>query len=448
MNLANPETKVGLFVVVSFAAMVSIYMWLNGTQFWESGTQVEAVFDRVEGLRPGAPVKFNGVDVGRVTKLYFENLRVVVVMQISSKFEVPHATKAMIASAGVIGDKYIEITPLKPGDPVSTDDRITGQNSISLEQFYVTAYDVLNSFKKITADLELVSGQLSEVDLQKVLASLERSAYSIERLAETNEPQINEFIRNFNKASLELSQASSTANRFIKEIGDDQTAADLKQLMADARQVAANLETFTEILASKGPEFEQLLDDAHQTMQSIDQAAQKINQAVDQFTSGGGGGLSQIKDTLNDAGNAVKKVEKYVDSFEKIKFKQGLGAGYRSDERLTVDYRADLSFSDQNSLRAGLEDIGQDNAATLQWALKSPNLTGRIGVYRSEFGLGIDFPTSPNLSFGVDFWDTVSANLGLSSTWRFSKDWSLLLGGSNNFGSGETIWSLECWRDF
>jgi phospholipid/cholesterol/gamma-HCH transport system substrate-binding protein len=448
MNLANPETKVGIFTVVSLVGILSLYMWLNGTQLFEKGSQVEAVFERVEGLRPGAAVKFIGVDVGRVSKVYFDDFKVIVVMRINPDFKIPRATKALINSAGFIGDKYVELSPLKPGEKMAPGNRIAGQTPITMEQFYSSAYEVLNSLKRISSDIKGFTGQLDQIDLVKLVARIDNTATIIERMAQTNEIQVHELVDNITRASAQLAEASTTANRFLKEVGgDEQTAADLKQMVANARNITDNLDKFTDLLAEKGPQFEQLIDDAHETMQSINQAAQKVDQAIDQITSGDGD-LSKVKETLDQAGDAAIKVGDYVKAFEKVKIKNGLGAGYRSDNRVTVDYRMDLSFNDNNSLLLGLEDIGKDNGAILQWGLKATNLTGRVGLYKSKFGLGVDYPTSSNFTFGVDIWDTYSTNLGVSSTWKFTKDWSMLLGGSTNLKTNDLVWNVECWRGF
>ena len=164
MNLANSEMKVGIFSLVALISLFYLYMWLNGIQVFERGSQVEAAFDRVEGLRPGAAVKFSGVDIGRITKIYFDDNMVIVAMRINPGFEVPRSSKAMIGTSGVIGDKFLEIVPLKPDQPIPPGKRILGENLISMEQFYTTAYDVLNSLKEIASDIKTITSQFQRDD--------------------------------------------------------------------------------------------------------------------------------------------------------------------------------------------------------------------------------------------------------------------------------------------
>jgi phospholipid/cholesterol/gamma-HCH transport system substrate-binding protein len=444
----TPETKVGVFTAVALLALFSLFFWLNRVNFLQKGTSVEVVFERIDSLRPGAPVKYIGVDIGRISKIYFEKNFIIVVVHINQGFELPHASKAMIASAGVVGDKFLDFQPLKPGESPLPGKRIKGCPPASLDQFYDKAYQVLESLKKaIDSITKLVGDPETANSIKNSLANIEKITASAERMLATNEVMVNELVGNANSASLQLAEASATANRFLQQFtAGGQTATDLKETLAYIKKVSIDLERFSGILAQQGPKVGVIMDDAHKTMQSINEAAQSVNKAVNSLTSSEDG--LNIKETLSQAGSAVQKVSAYVNNFEKIALTNRLGMGYRSTENLTVNYQMDLRINEQNGLTFGIDDTGHANEATLQYKMINPTFDGRVGIYKNQFGLGVDVKPSSNYSIGVDFWDTHSVKLGLSSNWQFTPDWSMTLSASSELESNDTEWNVGWWRKF
>ena len=213
------------------------------------------------------------------------------------------------------------------------------------------------------------------------------------------------------------------------------------------KKISINLEKFSNIIATKEPEMDMLIGDAHQTMQSINQAAQTVDKALKDLGTEGGN-LGELKETLDQAGQAAQKVDDYVTRLEQISFHTALGAGYANSDDLTVDYLLNIKLNERNSLIFRLEDIGQQNLATFQWGIKKENLLGRAGIYRNEFGLGLDYPLSPKTTLGLDLWNTESPNFGLTSNWILPKDWSMSLSTSTNIETNENYWSLEWWHHF
>lgn len=477
MVFASPETKVGFFALVAILGLLGLFLWLNSSQIFQRGYTLEASFSRIEGLRPGATVKFAGVDVGRVSKVYFEDMSVVVRMRIKSDFELPQKIKAQVSSAGVVGDMFVEIVMLRPGEsfPKTTGNRIPGQNPVTMESFYSSAYRILASleqivdtirsftddaeitgslrdsmirFNRITADLEKVSGKLEQLDFLVIFNKLENTAAIAERIMKSNEAPVSDLMKSITSASSQLLQASVTANRFLESLDQKgQTAADLKQLLAQAKQVAQDLEKVTSMVEKKGTT---LLDSATQTMTAINETAQNINQAVTDLTSGEEGSLSQVKKIITDTNATVDKISESVNALTGASAKSALGLGYRSNQNVAADLLVNLNLNEQNSLLMGVDDIGGANSTTLQWGFKNTGGMGRVGLYRSEFGVGYDWNFSPQFAFGVNLWDTDSVNFGLTTQWNFNSSWGLSLGGESNLTAPTTTpsWSLELWRSF
>jgi phospholipid/cholesterol/gamma-HCH transport system substrate-binding protein len=445
MELNSPEAKVGLFSLAALIMLFAVFYWLNGSNFFQQGYELEAVFDRIEDLRPGAPVKLQGVDVGRISRVYFEDYQVIVAMRIRPQFTIPHNTKAVIASAGVVGDKYLELIIVKSKEIGRTGNRIKGQSPYSMDQFYETAYDVIDSIKAIADSVKKLTNEQSINYLSNSIARIHRVTANLDKL--TGGPEVQQLVQNLTLAASELTQASITANRFLTQLdANGNTAAELHRTLANVEKIAENLDKFTAMMASNSPEIELLVKDARQTLQTIHKAVENINQILESSTSGED--HSETKSNLKAALDAAGKLSKYASALEDFNIDNNVGAGYQDETGLIVNYRMDVNLNKKNMFRIGVEDIGVANLTSFQWGVKSPNTLGRFGLYRNEVGLGLDYLPNSKLTFGADLWDTESANVGLSSSYRFNEDWSVKLSASKNIDTTDQSWTVECWRKF
>lgn len=445
MQIHSPETKVGLFTLFALIALFSVFYWLNGSKLFQSGYELEAVFDRIENLRPGAPVKLHGVDVGRISRVYFEDYKVIVAMRIRPQFDIPRNVKAVIASAGVVGDQYLELILLKPGEPEGKGNRIKGQSPYTMDQFYAAAYEVMDSIREIAQSVKALTNDQSISYLNSSIARIDRITANLEQL--TGGPEVRQLIQNLTLATSELAQAGSTANRFLSQVeANGETAAELKRTLANAEKITANLDKFSAILAKNGPEVELLVKDARETLQTINKAVENINKAVRGLT--GEGDPSQVKQNIQAAAEAAGKISEYVAALEEFSVDNNIGVGHQDQSGLIVNYRMDVNLNKKNKVLLGVEDIGEANLTSFQWGVKSLSTLSRFGLYRNEVGLGLDYLPTSNLTLGVDLWDTKSANLGLSSAYQFNEDWSVKFSASQNFDTTDRDWTVECWRKF
>ncbi len=446
MQIHSPETKVGLFSLIALAILFTTFFWLNGAKFFQNGYELEAVFDRIEGLRPGAPVKFNGVDIGRINQVYFENYRVIVAMRIQPEFQIPDNAKAIIASAGLVGDKYLELVLAKPGELTTEGTRIKGQSPYSMDQLFESAYGAIESIREVADSIKGLADEEHISSLKSSIARIDRITSNLEHL--TGGPEIQELIQNLNLATSELANAGSTANRFLTQLeADGETAIEIKKVLSNVEKITVSLDAFTSMMATNGPEVELLVQDARQTLQTINKAVNNINKAIEGLTSEEGD-PSQVRQNIKAAAEAAGKISEYVASLNEFSIDNNVGAGHQDENGLIVDYRMDVHLNNKNMLLLGVEDIGEANLTSFQFGVKSPNSLSRFGLYRNEVGLGFDYLPIQTLTLGVDVWDTESANLGLSSAYHFNEDWSVKFSALQNLDTTNRSWTIECWRKF
>jgi len=132
---ASLNLAVGAFMAVGIfcLAYLSIHlgkMEVAGTR----GYPVYAVFSDVGGLRVGAPVVIAGVDVGRIRSIGVENYEARVMMEIKPGLKLQQDAIASIKTRGLIGEKYVQITPGASDEIVGSGGRIRQtQPAVDLE---------------------------------------------------------------------------------------------------------------------------------------------------------------------------------------------------------------------------------------------------------------------------------------------------------------------------
>lgn len=130
------ETLMGAIVLIVAGAFLAVAY--EGSQMRVgSGYTVHANFANASGISLGSDVRIGGIKVGVVSNLALDpqTYDAVAYLQIHSDTEVPADSSASIVSSGLLGEKYIQLTPggddkmLKEGDKIEFT-----QSAINLEE--------------------------------------------------------------------------------------------------------------------------------------------------------------------------------------------------------------------------------------------------------------------------------------------------------------------------
>lgn len=111
------ESFVGLFILMGVIALLVLAFKVSGlTQLFPQKTYaVTAEFDDIGGLKPRAAIKLGGVQIGEVSSIALDpvTFKAIVTMAIRDKFnQIPDDSSVGILTAGLLGDNYIEVTPM------------------------------------------------------------------------------------------------------------------------------------------------------------------------------------------------------------------------------------------------------------------------------------------------------------------------------------------------
>jgi len=130
------EITTGIFVIIGIFALIYISVKYARMEFFTtSGYTIYAEFENVGGLKTGAVVEIAGVEVGRVKKITLtEDNLARVEMHIYKGVRIPEDTIAAIRTKGLIGDKYVELSPGGSENYLANGDEIMDtQSAVDIE---------------------------------------------------------------------------------------------------------------------------------------------------------------------------------------------------------------------------------------------------------------------------------------------------------------------------
>ena len=112
MTRVSLETAVGLFLLAGIVCLGYLSLKLGKLEVGgDDHVAVEAEFSSVAGLRPGAGVEIAGVEVGKIDSIAIRDYKAVVRMRIRKGIGLQEDTIASVRTRGLIGDKYISLSP-------------------------------------------------------------------------------------------------------------------------------------------------------------------------------------------------------------------------------------------------------------------------------------------------------------------------------------------------
>ncbi len=125
MEKAKLELVVGLFVLVGIVCLGYLAVKLGKLELVGGDVyEIEAQFNTASGLKPGSTIEIAGVEVGRVRGIVLKDDRAIVKLAVNNTVKLYTDTIASIKTRGIIGEKFLALSPgggggpLKPGDTI------------------------------------------------------------------------------------------------------------------------------------------------------------------------------------------------------------------------------------------------------------------------------------------------------------------------------------------
>jgi phospholipid/cholesterol/gamma-HCH transport system substrate-binding protein len=168
MGNQTPGTvKLGIFVLSAITFFVlGLYYIGSKRNIFHSTIKGTAVFDDVNGLIAGGEVRFSGINVGNVSKVYAisdSTIRVEFTVDESTAKYISQDATASIGSDGLLGNKIVNISSGKTnGKPIAEGFEMKSLQAVEMENAMRTLNSTNTNLKSITENLLVMTDRINK----------------------------------------------------------------------------------------------------------------------------------------------------------------------------------------------------------------------------------------------------------------------------------------------
>ncbi|MBN2057135.1 MCE family protein [bacterium] len=343
MSRFSPEAKVGIFVLIGLCVLTYFTLKVGDLKInkSEAGSTVTALFDAIAGLETRSNVRYAGVKIGYVDVVELVDGKAKVTMRIQPGIKLRADATAMVASLGMLGEKYIEIrggTSLAP--LVEDGGAIKGSSPTSLDQLVDSINTIGTDVKAITESIrDVVGSEHGKASLQNIVENIEQVTARLRDMVADNQSQVNTIIANVDDLTGELKQIITANQVNINDaIGSfNDVAASLKDTMP---AILENLDRLTRdigiLVRDNTGNVDETLDniklasrELHSSLETIDSITRKID--AGQGTLGKLVNEEETHDNLNTALEGLNDTLDAAQSFLGGLSKYRTYLGYRAE---------------------------------------------------------------------------------------------------------------------
>jgi phospholipid/cholesterol/gamma-HCH transport system substrate-binding protein len=289
---------VGAFVLLVIAMAVSFVFWYTDQQDKRTYQRYEIYFQgTVSGLTAGSPVRYLGVDVGKVVRIALDpqqRSQVLVTADIDSSAPIDGRTQASLSLQGVTGLLYIDL---------QQDKKATASGSLAQGQRYPVIRSVPSDFDVLLSSLPALATHaielvdhfnlvFSDENVRAIRITLENARLASERLPATVRG-VQDLLVDMRQASQEVEVAAADLHGIAAE-----AAPEIKAALSNVRHVtetlAATSQDLDRFIAENEPglsrftnrslpEFEQLLRESRAAARDFRDLSRTLKQNPSQL---------------------------------------------------------------------------------------------------------------------------------------------------------------------
>lgn len=192
------ETKVGLLAVFSLV-LIAVFAYMMGLiSPLVQANQLNIMYNYAGGIEEGSPVRVMGIKVGKVKKIEFtpeykspngEEVKLKIQISIDKKAwaTIRKDSKFFINLAGVIGEKFLEISPGSTSEPeFSNNDYVRGEDPPRVDQLISQSYGLAG---KVIQLLEKNEGSVTSVltQIDKLTTNFNKTLLLLDKTTQNKE---------------------------------------------------------------------------------------------------------------------------------------------------------------------------------------------------------------------------------------------------------------------
>ena len=243
------ELRVGLTVIFASVTLAILILLMTATTgLFTSKIRLKTYLDNAEGLRVGAPVRLQGVDIGNVTAVTVVTDKPLTPVEITMKVTTRYGpmlrkdTSVVLSTAGVLGEVFVDLDSTKADDlPAADGDVLPAREAPGVQEVIRASQTSLQNFNllirrmdRIIASVEEGKGTIGKFiydpslfnklnatlnDLQRVVNAINKGEGTIGKLITDDElyRKANTTVDKLAKIVDEIDRGQGTVGKLIKD---------------------------------------------------------------------------------------------------------------------------------------------------------------------------------------------------------------------------------------
>ena len=292
------RTLVGLFVLIAGGLLIGTMLAISGG-LGTSTVSHRAYFKFAGGVQPGAPVRYGGLTVGKVTRVRVDpgnSTRIEIDIAVDRDTPLKTDSVAKISTLGPLTDNYIEIATgtehaaLAPPGSVLPSAEAFGlpQLGDAAQAMMPDVHNILQKLNQSLDGLQITVARANDLLNDRNRGSIGSSLDNVNRLVADARPKVSDSLNNLNSLLADTRPKVSTSLTNVQDLTKELNAKlsplldDLKTTTARANDTLSHVDsTLVENRADIRASVVRLRDTLAQLNQTLDQNSANIDELLD-----------------------------------------------------------------------------------------------------------------------------------------------------------------------
>ena len=281
------QFRVGVFVLAAATvAGVMVFQFGELRTLWERHYTVAIHFETAPSVQPSTPVRRNGVSIGRVREVVFDEEQggVTVLVDVRAQYRLRRDAQPRLVRS-LLGDASIAVTPGRshdylpdggklvgepPVDPIEIIDRLENKMTMTLESFHATSREWQNVGRNLNSLMGTNQGQLNVV--------IERTAEALSQFTATMQ-NANAALAHANKV-LGDPKHQENLKRTLSALPElvDETRQTIMTVRLAAKNVDRNLNNLNEVTLPLAKQSRSMVSKLDSTLGNLETVSAELSQ--------------------------------------------------------------------------------------------------------------------------------------------------------------------------
>ena len=243
----------GTFVFLGIIIVMGMIVFMTGgASFLDNTYKVIVHIDNIGDLKTGAPVKIGGVKVGKVEGISIAKNSIEVIAGIFTNYDIRTDSEASIATAGLVGDSFLELTRgksktnIRKSLTVANAQEIKGSTQAGMAELLGQVQSIGSEVESLVKNINKVIGDSGfQTNVEETMSNVNKATHQAELLLESLRGElkaVGEAVDNVVKITSSAGDTIKTIDNFVdKTIGQPEKIENINKTIDSISELTASL---------------------------------------------------------------------------------------------------------------------------------------------------------------------------------------------------------------